>query len=292
MELIDDTDGKQDRTERGVRCRWAPTQAEAPMRRVQQGPNGRGGVRGNALDEGTFEEALRTALGLAQALEGTRPEPAANATTSGALASAAAVDQFGNAHDALSRTLDRLGTEHASRLAAVMVAGRDGIALSAAASQITKEPTPRPVAQTGLADFLQRGQSIAYATEFPLERPLEKWSEWSPRNLVERAWLSFGRQLALSRPDEWECFGLTDAPLTRQLTRLYLRASGGTWWSFRRQLDRPSARVAEMARAGAASTLLACGSLTWFADARCFTEGRALRRALHAIRARLGACSA
>jgi hypothetical protein len=261
------------------------------MRPVHPGPNGGGGFRVNTLNEVTFDQALRIILGLAGALDGTGPEPAASATASGAIATAAAVDHCGNAHDALGRTLDGLGTEHTTKLAAVLVAGREGIALSAAASCVANGSNLSLPDQTSIGDFLRRGQSIAYATEFPIEQPLARWTEWEPQNLVERAWQSFGRQLALSRPDEWECFGLTDAPLSRQLTRLYLRASGRTWWSFRRLLDRPSPRVAERARAGSASTMLASGSLWWLANARCFTEGKALRRALSAVRARLGACA-
>jgi hypothetical protein len=238
------------------------------MRRVHEAPNGRRSP-GSTLDKVTFDEALRTVVALAQALEGTDPEPAASATTSGAVAPAAALDRRGDAY----------------------VAGRNGVALSAAAGTAANQSNPPLADLTGLAEFLQRGQSIAYATEFPIEQPLTKWTEWDPRNLVERAWLSFGRQLALSRPDDWECFGMTDAPLSRQLTSLYLRASGRTWWSFRRRLDRPGPRVVEMARTNSAAKLLARGSLTWLSDAHCFTEGRALRRALGAIRARLGACA-
>jgi len=267
-----------------------PTNRGGPMRRVHEAPNGRRSP-GSTLDKVTFDEALRTVLALAQALEGTDPEPAASATASGAVATAAAIDRRGNAHDTLSRALNDLGAGHTTKLAAVLVAGRNGVALSAAAGTVANQTNPPLADLTGLADFLQRGQSIAYATEFPIEQPLAKWTAWDPRNLVERAWLSFGRQLALSRPDDWDCFGMTDAPPSRQLTSLYLRASGRTWWSFRRLLDRPGPRAVEMARTDSAATLLARGSLTWLADARCFTEGRALRRALGAIRARLGACA-
>lgn len=247
--------------------------------------------RGGAVP---FDEVLRHAIGLAQTVDGGEPEAAATARFQRARSPAAAVDRTRWWGEVLRFALEDLGEEALAKLLELARAGREGRALGAADEAVLAASDQSTVERLladapRLAEYLQRGQAVAYATEFDLDLPLGSWKDVAPQGLMERAWQSFGKQLAQSQPAEWSCFGVVDDGRRRRLTRLYLRLADRAWWSFRRGLDRPSPAFVEERRARAGAFVLAGTSMQTLADARCFTQGRALRRALRAIRARLGA---
>jgi hypothetical protein len=189
--------------------------------------------------------------------------------------------------------LQDLSPEARSKLGIVMAAGRDGASLgaahasTAASQQGTLGPAELEGAGEQLGDYLARGYAIACATEFPLDVSLDRWSASESGELEERVWLRFGRQLASSPVEEWECVGAVGGSGER-LGQLYLRLGKAVWWSFGAVLDRPSPEMVRKegrARSGRQSKL---GPLRKVAERRCEPERRALRRALRAIRARIG----
>lgn len=192
----------------------------------------------------------------------------------------------------LASLLQDLPAEARSKLRVVMAAGRDGSSLGSAhasASAPQGSPAPAELESAGerLGDYLARGYAIACATEFPLDVAFDRWSASESGELEERVWLRFGRQLAASPPEEWECVGAVGASGER-LAQLYLRLGKAVWWSFGAVLDRPSPEMVRKegrARSGRHSKL---GPLRKVAERRCEPQRRALRRALRAIRARIG----
>jgi len=138
-----------------------------------------------------------------------------------------------------------------------------------------------------LGDYLARGHAIACATQFQLDVGLERWSASESGELEERVWLRFGKQLAASPLEEWECLGAVGSSGDR-LTQLYLRLGKAVWWSFGAVLDRPSPEMVRKDGRGRSGRHSKLGLLRKVAERRCEPDRRALRRALRAIRARTG----
>lgn len=268
------------------------TQASAPTAPALSGASNTSG-RGT-----TFEGTLRYVIGLADAVSleqgavlpgavADAPPEAAPKPAAGAPAAAAL----------LTKALTELGPEVAVKLRTLMVAGRDGRGVTAV--HVDAKPADADLGAAAadlnangplLADYLRRGHAMACATGFDLEKNISAWPSSAPHTLDERAWLSFGVQLAKSQPDEWTCVGFVGAD-ARLLTKLYLRLGENAWWSFRSLLDRPSPAVVDKEKrvlSKSRSKGLTTASLKPMADRSCGTEGRALRRAVKAIRARVG----
>ncbi len=218
-------------------------------------------------------------------------------------APARASDSIGpgpTAQQLLTQALEKLEPEMALKLRTLMVAGRDGRSVSAVQLNMTLADADsafaaaaRDSSENGplLADYLRRGHAMACAAGLDIERPISDWPSVAPQSLEERAWQSFGRQLATSQPEDWKCVGFVASNHAEQLTKLYLKLEDRAWWSFQSLLDRPSASSVDKqkkARKGARAKAVATGSLKLMVNRGSGNEGRALRRAVRAIRARLG----
>lgn len=266
----------------------SPTSLPTPLSRKASSPTTPGLPSASSTSGRgtTFEGTLRYVIGLADAvsLEQSAPAPAAGSEPSAAAA-------------LLTKALTELGPEVAVKLRTLMVAGRDGrgvtaVHVDAKPAEGDSGAAAADLSANGplLADYLRRGHAMACATGFDLEKNIAAWPSSSPHTLDERAWLSFGVQLAKSQPDEWTCVGFVGAD-ARLLTKLYLRLGEHAWWSFRSLLDRPSTAVVDKEKrvlSKSRSKGLTTASLKLMADRSCGTEGRALRRAVKAIRARVG----
>jgi hypothetical protein len=193
--------------------------------------------------------------------------------------------------EALAALLRELPPEARSKLRVVMTAGRDGVSLSSAHASVSAAPPGLGASELesaggALGDYLARGHAIACATQFQLDVSLERWSGSESGELEERVWLRFGKQLAASPPEEWECLGAVGA--SDRLTQLYLRLGKAVWWSFGAVLDRPSPEMVRKDGRGRSGRHSKLGLLRKVAERRCEPDRRALRRALRAIRARTG----
>jgi hypothetical protein len=194
------------------------------------------------------------------------------------------------AREGLAALLHDLQPEARAKLRIVMTAGRDGVSLGSAHASVS-------AAQQGLGgselesvgnelgDYLARGHAIACATQFQLDASLDRWSASESGELEERVWLRFGKQLAATPPEEWECLG---AVAGERLAQLYLRLGKAAWWSFGAVLDRPSPETVRKDGRGRSGRHSKLGPLRKVAERRCEPDRRALRRALRAIRARTG----
>jgi hypothetical protein len=132
---------------------------------------------------------------------------------------------------------------------------------------------------------------MACASGLDIEKPYAEWASAAPRQLEERVWLSFGRQLAMSRPEDWTCIGFVGVDEGEPLTKLYLRRGELGWWSFHSLLDRPSGAFVETQKRALESRResgVTSGSMQALARRTCRAEASALHRALQAIRARVG----
>lgn len=204
------------------------------------------------------------------------------------------------AQQAMTQALTKLGPEIALKLRTVMVAGRDGRRITDVQVNIGMGDADsafafaaRDLSENGplLVDYLRRGHAMACASGLDIERPYAEWASAAPKKLDERVWLSFGRQLAMSRPEEWSCIGFLGTEQGEPLTQLYLRRGELGWWSFDAILERPSeAFVVQQERALASHRAkgVTNGSMLALARLRCSVEASALRRAVKAIRARVG----
>lgn len=202
----------------------------------------------------------------------------------------------------LERALVGLDAEVALKLRTLMIAGRDGKSIGTVNVNMTVADGAAAFAVAALdssengpllADYLRRGHALACATGLHLERPLSAWAAWVPSSLEERAWLSFGKQLATSSLDEWQCVGFVDAG-AQAISRLYLRLHEHAWWSFQNTLDRPSAVAVERQKRALTSRRskgLSARSLSSLFPLLSTTRDRALLRAARAIRARVGEVS-
>jgi hypothetical protein len=218
--------------------------------------------------------------------------------------SAAALERPANA-DALTQltaTLRELEPETALKIRTLMIAGRDGQSIASVNVNLSlcdaEAGFAFMAADSGengplLVEYLRRGHAIARAIGIDLDRPLVEWQSPSSESLEERAWLSFGKQLASSDPRDWHSFAVVESP-TGVLTKLYLRLGDRAWWSFQGWLDRPT-------RAGMEKERRALGrrhfkgvpidtldALVARLERHGSVQGRALRRANRAIRARVG----
>lgn len=224
-------------------------------------------------------------------------EPALDAN--GAESAPARAWSVQGAAEQLAQALRDFEPQMALKIRALLLSGRDAPGIPAIGFHGTLEhgesalgALARDLSETGplTIEYLRRGHALACAAGVPLEQPVSTWAAAISRNLDERAWLSFGRQLAKSQPEDWQCLALLDAK-AQQISKLYLKLGDNAWWSFQAQIDRPSAatvrqegRAVERRRSkGAASE-----SLHSVAPRLRTTEGRALRRAARAIRARVG----
>lgn len=203
------------------------------------------------------------------------------------------------AREQLSRALGDLEPELALKLRTLMIAGRDAQSIARVSVNVSLSDSDAGFAAMAadssdngplLVDYLRRGHAIACATGVKLDAPLVDWQSQAPRDLDERAWASFGKQLANSSPREWTCFGVND-PGTRQLGKLYLKLGDRAWWSFAAVLDRPTRGGMEKERRSFAKGRakgISASTMEAVAGQLGGAQGRALRRAVRAICARLG----
>lgn len=231
----------------------------------------------------TFDAARRQLAALSRAL----PD--------GYTGAVAAPPALGSAVASFERALAQLAPETRLKLWTLALAGRNAedigavyLALAEADTEATDSTAALSMQGAALAESLQRGQAIAHATELDLESPLASWAERRPQSVEDRAWLSFGKQLARAESADWRCLGIVEVGGAHRLTKLYLRLVDKAWWSFQRVLDRPSPTVVERDRKRGRPTVVAGVALDVLSQ-RPSAEGQALRRALRAIRARSGA---
>jgi hypothetical protein len=151
----------------------------------------------------------------------------------------------------LAQALDELDREMALKVRTLMIAGREGRDIATVQIDLKLEDADtafaaaaREASENGplLADYLQRGHALACAAGLDLEKPVSRWMSTTRDTLDERAWSSFGRQLASSKPDDWQCLGFVERG-GHEITRLYVKLSDHAWWSFQSVLDRPSAAL-------------------------------------------------
>jgi hypothetical protein len=254
-------------------------------------------------DEATVEGALARVIRLAQALLPRGDKAEARGDKAEAPADAAAAPPAPEALDALKKALGSLDSEVALKLRTLMIAGRDGKSIGDVNVNLTIDDSNAAFAtaaldasQNGplLADYLRRGHALACAAGLDLERPIATWSSTTSHSLDERAWLSFGKQLAKAELDDWQCLAFVESD-NQSISRLYLRLEEHAWWSFQAVLDRPSAAAVEKYKRSLSSRRskgLATRSLTSLVSRLSAAEGRALRRAARAIRARVGEAAA
>lgn len=224
----------------------------------------------------------------------------------------------------LRQTLENLEPETALKVRTLMIAGRDRqdvatvrLSMSLDDSEAAFAAAARDASENGplLADYLRRGHALACAAAIDIERPIANWAPAAEMTLDERAWRSFGRQLASSEPDDWQFLGCVE-PGAQEITRLYVKLLDNAWWSFQSVLDRPSvASVTKEKRSlssrrskgviasslSVLATRLAASNGASSNGAKVTSarsagsasaQGRALRRAARAIRARVGQQSA
>lgn len=202
----------------------------------------------------------------------------------------------------LLAALRELEPEMAAKIQALLLAGRDGqsVALAAVAPAPVSDGAQPFAAMTldpaesgpRLVDYLRRGHAIACAMDIDVDGPLASWRSPPAPDLDERAWLSFGKQLAGSNPEDWQGLGVPE-PSAQGFGKLYLKLGENAWWSFQALLDRPtSAGMAKERRALAKRRVKGVPVRTLDALVAQLGsaggQGRALRRASRAIRARVG----
>lgn len=205
--------------------------------------------------------------------------------------------------EGLTATLRGLEPETALKIRTLMIAGRDAqsvgavdVKISLADTEATFEIMAADSGENGplLIEYLMRGHAIACASGVDLERSLVDWRARSADDVDERAWLSFGRQLAKSHPHDWQCLGIV-GPGTRKLAKLYLKLGDRAWWSFQSLIDRPTQAdmVKEQKGLGRRrSHAISMNSLDLLVSELDDVSGRALQRAGRAIRARVGSTDA
>lgn len=258
----------------------------------------------------TFEEVLANLIQVAQGTLGeTKPQKVSPAGTDEARASEVTPQRR------LRQALEGLEPETALKVRTLMIAGRDRqdvatvrLSMTLDDSEAAFAAAARDASENGplLADYLRRGHALACAAAIDLERPIANWAPAAEMTLDERAWRSFGRQLASSEPEDWQFLGCVE-PGAQEITRLYVKLLDNAWWSFQSVLDRPSvASVTKEKRSLSSrrSKGVIASSLSVLATRLAATgggkvpparstgsssgQGRALRRAARAIRARVG----
>jgi len=239
----------------------------------------------------SFDGVMRRVLGFSRV----PPAPHAGPSQRRARSKLAASEPTFEALNFFVRSLD---AEMKDKLQTVMRAGREAQTLPAAHADFTRDKVATDGAGldlfgAGAASLqeLQRGHAVACATGFDLEA---KWARWGSAaesgSLDARVWLRFGRELALSDPEEWSCLAVVD---TRdQVEKLYLRRGERCWWSFDLLIDRPSAQEVQRRRTARGAGYGKVISLPLLAalGRQCRGDRVAARRAARALSARLGFC--
>ncbi|HKO92466.1 MAG TPA: hypothetical protein VJU61_14995 [Polyangiaceae bacterium] len=254
--------------------------ASSPLRRGAEP----GSSAAGALGAGSFDALLRKTIGLSRSPGTEASDP-----------------------DALAGVLRELEPEAALKLRILMLAGREGRDIGAIHGALTsgdkgtsadKGSADKGSSQAALelgrigaelGEWLSRGHAIACATQFDLEAPLARWAVAERSELEERVWLRFGRQLAMQPIDEWECLGATGGGAGDSLAKLYLRLGKTVWWSFGAVIDRPSPAAVKSEARRQTGKKAKLGRLRDIPAHGCQPDRRALRRAIRAIRARVGA---
>jgi hypothetical protein len=207
----------------------------------------------------------------------------------------------------LLASLRELEPEMAVKIQTLLISGRDGQGVGSApvnAALAMESPGTAGLAAAAvpaatidwgesgvqLVDYLRRGHAIACAMNIDVDSPLASWRPPASPDLDDRAWLSFGKQLASSSPADWQGFGVPGSP-AQGLSKLYLKRGGSAWWSFQTVLDRPTpGGVAKERRALAKRRTkgVPVQTLDTLVGQLRGAHGRALLRASRAIRARMG----
>ncbi len=203
------------------------------------------------------------------------------------------------AREQLNTALRELEPEVALKLRTVMIAGRDGQSIGAVNVNLSLSDAEAGFAAMAadsgengplLVDYLRRGHALACAAGINLDGPLADWQSHASDDLDERAWLSFGKQLANSQPADWQCLGIVETG-SQELNKLYLKLGDHAWWSFQAVLDRPTLAGVEKERRSLAKRRLkgvSTSNLEGLVGKLGVAQGRALRRAGRAICARVG----
>jgi len=208
-------------------------------------------------------------------------------------------EQKAVAREQLATALRGLEPEMAIKLRTLMIAGRDGQSIDLVKVNLSLSDADAGFAIMAadssdngplLIDYLRRGHALACASGVDLDGPLTRWQAPSVVGISERAWLSFGKQLASSQPADWQCLGLVDQS-TQGFSKLYLRLREHGWWSFRAVLDRPTPAGVEKERRELSKRhvqSVSVDTLEGIVGHFGGVQGRALQRAGRAVRARLG----
>ena len=253
------------------------------------------------------EEALASVIARARALaedtHATRQHLPSGRSRPGAEAASPPSDAHTDgARAQLTAALGELDPEVALKIRQLMIAGRDGQSVATVKLNVSLVDAESAfsvmAADSGengplLIEYLLRGHAIACASGIDLDRPLAEWRSRSADNLEERAWLSFGKQLANSASADWQCFAIMD-PGTQGISKLYVKLGDRAWWSFQAQLDRPTLRGAEKERRALVRRRfkgISSNDLEALVLKLNGVQGRALRRAARAICARVGQAS-
>jgi hypothetical protein len=253
------------------------------------------------------EEALATVIARARALaedtHATRQHlPSGRSRPGDEAASAPSDAHTDDARAQLTAALGELEPETALKIRQLMIAGRDGQSVAAVKLNVSLVDADSAfsimAADSGengplLVEYLLKGHAIACASGIDLDRPLAEWRSRSADNLEERAWLSFGKQLASSASADWQCFAIMD-PGTQGISKLYVKLGDRAWWSFQAQIDRPTLRGAEKERRALSRRRfkgVSSNDLEALVLKLNGVQGRALRRAARAICARVGQAS-
>jgi hypothetical protein len=250
------------------------------------------------------EDALASVIARARALaedtHATRQHlPSGRSRPGGEAASAPSDVHTDDARAQLTAALGELDPETALKIRQLMIAGRDGQSVANVKLNVSLVDADSAfsimAADSGengplLIEYLLKGHAIACASGIDLDRPLAEWRSRSADNLEERAWLSFGKQLANSAAADWQCFAIMD-PGTQGISKLYVKLGDRAWWSFQAQLDRPTLRGAEKERRALVRRRfkgISSNDLEALVLKLNGVQGRALRRAARAICARVG----
>lgn len=181
-----------------------------------------------------------------------------------------------------------------SKLVSLIRAGREARDIADGPPETGPAATAQILLEPSAFDELQRGLAIAQATQFDVELGLQHWVSraGAKRELEERVWLRFGRELAQSSAAEWACLVATDAG--DALDKVYMRRGDGAWWSFGAMLERPTkSEIAKLkGKQPKGQRKIASLPLGAIVPRRCRPDRRALHRAASAVSVCFGATGA
>lgn len=230
--------------------------------------------------EGPFRSQVSRLLELSRSAESAGWDAGAKKTKAPVLPALSELTAYVQGFDAVT-----LG-----KLAILISAGREARDIADAQPDAEKAPNALELLEPGSFEELQRGLAIAHATQFDLELGLQNWGSRTgrKREIEERVWLRFGRELARSSAAEWACLVSTGAG--DMLEKVYLRRGDGAWWSFGALLERPAkAEIAKLkGKQPKGRRKLASLPLGAIVPRRCGADSRALRRAAAAVSACFG----